>query len=356
MFGRWLSFSFRADFQVPAVCLRGSIRVLILGAKWWWGWGWLWWWWWWWWWWCWWWWWWWWWWWSWWWWWWWWWCWWLLITRKICSQVQKQSKIWLYSECCTKCTDVQILFDNPGVAKQIKHQLPPFEFLFFNILCFARKNPEAGHTFPRQPRNASNQMSFVQYWIAFGWRLQLCWTKTHLDGRGGVMERAFPYPVLGSSEMLVVTPKFDSCMYWILNMHGNYYCKYKCIQILYNSMILNSNFWYRWGSHLPSLLDGDLCDLRDVFFFFVGSFSQQVRGPIESRMQIGQLLGALALFGQFSRPQNRSKIQKVNIFISTFWGKPPESAPTKIPPKSKVQNCLWHIMRIQLPSVILWHV
>ena len=45
---------------------------------------------------------------------------------------------------------------------------------------------------------------------------------TWMGKNGGVMERTFPYPVLGSWEMLVVTPKFDSCMYWILYMHGNY--------------------------------------------------------------------------------------------------------------------------------------
>ena len=130
------------------------------------------------------------------------------------------------------------------------------------------------------------------------------------------MKRTFPYPVLGSWEMLVVTPKFDSCMYWIFNMHWNYYIN--------TTLILNSNFWYRWGSHLPSLSDGDLCDLRDLFFWWELITASERSNRIQNAPNGWPFPGRAFLkhrkasFGQFSRPQR--SIQKVNIFISTIWG------------------------------------
>lgn len=123
------------------------------------------------------------------------------------------------------------------------------------------------------------------------------------------MERTFPYPVLGSWEMLVVTPKFDSCMYWIFNMHWNYYILY-----INTTMILNSNFWYRWGSHLPSLSDGDLCDFRALFFFWwelitASERSNRIQNTPNGWRFPGRafLKHRKASFGQFSRAQNRSK-------------------------------------------------
>ena len=188
-------------------------------------------------------------------------------------------------------------------------------------------------------------MSFVQYRFAFGWRLQLCWTKKHLDGRGSVMKRTFPYPVLGSWEMLVVTPKFDSCMYWIFNMHWNYYIN--------TTLILNSNFWYRWGSHLPSLSDGDLCDLRDLFFWWELITASERSNRIQNAPNGWPFPGRAFLkhrkasFGQFSQtPKIDPKSE--HFHFNHLRIPPPESAPTKIPPKSKVQNYLWHIMHIHI--------
>lgn len=188
-------------------------------------------------------------------------------------------------------------------------------------------------------------MSFVQYRFAFGWRLQLCWTKKHLDGRGSVMKRTFPYPVLGSWEMLVVTPKFDSCMYWIFNMHWNYYIN--------TTLILNSNFWYRWGSHLPSLSDGDLCDLRDLFFL-MGAYHS--KWEVQSNPECTQWLAVSResflkasksiIWSIFQTPKIDPKSE--HFHFNHLRIPPPESAPTKIPPKSKVQNYLWHIMHIHI--------